>query len=811
MICNKLKSCNTVIIYVVLVYAYLAASQLAAAQEVEKLCWAHYVPWAMAGQNSYDLWEQHPEEGNPLSDVSLNGNDVMTLAGTVVGLAKEIETAQSWGIDGFTVDVTEVKNISAVMRVFYRAAEGTNFKISLCIDTGSDDVDEMTRSLGAFISEFRDHPNSFCIAGKMLITAFAIRMSYENWGKVRQQLKEKDLDAYYAIMPMNSSERDWDNIERLREIANYCDGFYDFGCNGFSRDEMTTRLRNAQAALGGKDAILIAGIAQGYLRTTRGMYRPYLNTQSLRDSWSAAIAAHAQQVCLTTWNDYMEHTQFAPSAVNRTALLRINREYLAQWRGEESIPRFGSFILSYHEAILFGDDLTLEIIGLSHTKGNEKVWIRFLNEDNTVFREYDEIEMNRDIMDVVTIRLTDDELADARLLRVQAAVTRTPDEKPEYTELSPIVRRLGVTWNPRTTRVPLSELSNRPLVLSLTDGSVDEVSGTRGDRIAHVQLRAWTAAGKLELLRNGYPIGCVSVNHHGAATTTFDFSVPENERTGRDVLYARFSDLSNWCSFSNPVSLASTAKGNLTTQPYIVTGADFDEAWILWKKPITRIERPYVQKRTFEESDLFSVQYDFNSAPISRKKERVVMPSGGWQIPLTLFDCNQNAYIVSDNDSLGEQRRVLAFDGKNYGQLSAFCFPCGAFTMEFLLKRDDVSIKDEGEGLLIDGSGVSVRLNAKKHVVVERKGRVVTSTEPLKNNVWYHIAVVHDLAARELIIYLDGKEVGRGPSSWHKLTCNSGSRLGNDWNGNGFQGKLGGFSLEGAVRLPTEFKLLQRE
>jgi hypothetical protein len=58
----------------------------------------------------------------------------------------------------------------------------------------------------------------------------------------------------------------------------------------------------------------------------------------LRDTWSAALASGAPWVCLTTWNDYVEHTHFEPSVVNRDVPLRINRDYLAQWRGRRARP-----------------------------------------------------------------------------------------------------------------------------------------------------------------------------------------------------------------------------------------------------------------------------------------------------------------------------------------------------------------------------------------------------------------------------------------------------------------------------------------
>ena len=50
-----------------------------------------------------------------------------------------------WGFDGFTVDVVTVEAFSDIMERFYRGAEGTNFKIALCIDNYRDiSTDEMS-------------------------------------------------------------------------------------------------------------------------------------------------------------------------------------------------------------------------------------------------------------------------------------------------------------------------------------------------------------------------------------------------------------------------------------------------------------------------------------------------------------------------------------------------------------------------------------------------------------------------------------------------------------------------------------------
>jgi hypothetical protein len=56
------------------------------------------------------------------------------------------------------------------------------------------------------------------------------------------------------------------------------------------------------------------------------------NTTNLRNTWQIAIKSGADHVQLTTWNDYVEGSQFAPSAKHGWSYLDINAYYLAWYK-----------------------------------------------------------------------------------------------------------------------------------------------------------------------------------------------------------------------------------------------------------------------------------------------------------------------------------------------------------------------------------------------------------------------------------------------------------------------------------------------
>lgn len=67
-------------------------------------------------------------------------------------------------------------------------------------------------------------------------------------------------------------------------------------------------------------------------RPDQGVYDEADNTENLRDGWDQAIDDGADWVQLTTWNDYSESTQFAPSLHNGYVYLDLSSYYLTRFK-----------------------------------------------------------------------------------------------------------------------------------------------------------------------------------------------------------------------------------------------------------------------------------------------------------------------------------------------------------------------------------------------------------------------------------------------------------------------------------------------
>lgn len=67
-------------------------------------------------------------------------------------------------------------------------------------------------------------------------------------------------------------------------------------------------------------------------RPNQGIYDEAGNTATLRSTWTHAIEDGADWVQLTTWNDYSEGSQFAPSLHNGYAYLDLTSYYLTRFK-----------------------------------------------------------------------------------------------------------------------------------------------------------------------------------------------------------------------------------------------------------------------------------------------------------------------------------------------------------------------------------------------------------------------------------------------------------------------------------------------
>lgn len=780
-------------------------SESARAEETQtKMCWAHFVGWGFDQVNGYDKAALDPHwSKRKFNDRSLLGRHVQTDEGAAEGTKKQVRTALNYGIDGFCVDLiireSHKTNFYAdTMRRFYKAAEGTPFKIALCIDQSNPSVESMTEALEVFLKKWGHHPNSCLVDGKPVIFIYNSHpRTLDEWKTIIASLKERKLEAYWLVQPQRESTL-WGNSEILAQNLKVFDGLYDFGINGFTPKEMLRRLTNGQDAIRKHNpgAILVAGITQGYLGNENSFYRPYLNTGTMRQNWEAAIKAEAPWVCITTWNDYVENTHFEPSVVNRDALLRINRDYLAGWRKQPVPSRPPQVFISYHEEVRLGDDWTIEVLSLPYTTAPAKVQLRMLDLDGKCFYEPVPIELKPQDIQTETLRLNKPGIDTPKCFRVQARTLSSMEDSDEWRELYPVVIRNGHIESLRTIHIPMDELAFTPQL---------KIEKKSDGAIAKIRFNCWNLAGKVEVLRNGWPVAEKELAHKKAPSLTVTLPLPANTATPSDVFIARYSNLSGDVSWSAPVVMESVKRKSITNSyPIIITGSDFDEGWRT--DGFSRLENPLIITQQLTQAETYSLTY-----PMDKAVPGELTSTSGWNI--NAIPGAQHKWMkihksqIPKWNSEKNEKVSLIFDGNDDSLiLPSRVMPYGIFTMEMNIKPEKI---EKTTFLFSDFNGTSLQLKKSGELHFKRGTSGVTSKRKVQKQEWSHIAAVY--TGNSLRIYINGVLDSEAPAKIKVMRINSLPVIGNNNAFNcGFKGQIGGFHLQSGVLEPGDFVIEQR-
>ena len=780
----------------------LALCAASAAAELPRMCWAHYVGWGFDQVSGYDRAALDPLESlQKFNDRSLLGRHAQTDEGVGEATKLQVRTALQYGVDGFCVDLI-IRNDSPAtfyadaMARFYRAAEGTPFKVAPCVDSTAPSARDMTEALAAYLQRWGRHPNTCLVYDKPVIFIYNSRpRSLNSWRQIIDALQERGLAAYWLVQPMGESTL-WENPQTLSDNLAVFDGFYDCGVSGCASAQMLARLNNGRKALFAQrpGGLLVAGITQGYLGNANSFYRPYLNTGTLRDTWEAAIASGAAWVCLTTWNDYVEHTHFEPSAVNRDALLRINRDYVARWRGEPLPPRPPQLFVSYHEEASLGDDWTLEVLSLPYTTEPAVLRARLLDEAGQPRFEPDPVALPTNRIAAATLRAPELGLTGGRLFRVQVQLAAAAQTNA-WRDLYPVAVRNGHLESLRTIHIPLDSLAAQPALALQADGT---------NRFAQIRFERWNLAGRVELLRNGWPVAEAEIAHKGAPSVTLRLPAPAADATPADLFVARYSTLSGDVAWSAPARFAARRPAASNTCPVIVAGADFDEGW--WGGAVSRLEKPRVAAAPVDSGELYALTY-----PMADGAGAELPSASAWQTPLLLGRHHKGLQKVDawlpqwSRDA--SRASALRFDGAdNCAILPSRAMPYGPFTLE-------VNVFPEQEGramtLFADTCGVSLKLTPDGNLRLTRLKSAATGQRTLPLNRWAHVAAVY--TGEQLKLYVDGALDAEAPAEAQALRINSLAVVGNSYiSDEGFQGLIGGLHLQCGVLAPGRFALKAR-
>ncbi|MEV8531792.1 glycoside hydrolase family 71 protein [Streptomyces sp. NPDC051211] len=245
----------------------------------------------------------------------------------LANLQQEVRTARAAGLDGFTLDLLSLsgknwERSNLLMQAAHSVDPG--FRIMLMPDMTSLKTDDPA-VLADTLARIGKAPAAHRLAdGRLVVSPFkAEAKSVAWWTQVLDLLKSRH-GIRTAFVPLFL-----DFGAHNGSFAPISYGFSEWGSRSYTGQESSTRdVRRAHAA--GK--IWMQPVSVQDARPNQGIYDEAGNTATLRATWTRAIEDGADWVQLTTWNDYSEGSQFAPSLHNGHTYLDLSSYYLTRFK-----------------------------------------------------------------------------------------------------------------------------------------------------------------------------------------------------------------------------------------------------------------------------------------------------------------------------------------------------------------------------------------------------------------------------------------------------------------------------------------------
>ncbi len=252
----------------------------------------------------------------------------------VLNMQDEIRQAKSAGINGFTVDLLTTPtstntNIRNAQNNILTAADGVGgFSIMLMPDMSGSLASLTAADLASMVAGYGAHASAFKLAdGRLVVSPFKAEAHPAAWWTDFMNIMATTYKMPVALVPCFLNESAYE-----ASFAPISYGMSDWGSrNPAWNDPSATATPMAKVArVHSLGKIWMQPVSVQDERPNQSIYDEAQNTQNLRNTWQIAIASNAEWVQLTTWNDYSEGAQVAPSAQHGWTFTDLTA-YYGQW------------------------------------------------------------------------------------------------------------------------------------------------------------------------------------------------------------------------------------------------------------------------------------------------------------------------------------------------------------------------------------------------------------------------------------------------------------------------------------------------
>lgn len=243
----------------------------------------------------------------------------------------EIRDAKAAGLDGFQVNILDLfgQNWDWANQIMKASDLEGDFTVVPMLDQTTLANDSVTE-IADKTAELLQYESTQTIGGEKVVSTFCAECRTVAWWTefIRQMEQVHGIPIKFIATFVGGT------VAQMREFAPIA---YGVGSWGTRNAENALRMPNYAASAHELGLKWMSAVAVQDARPRWSTYAEAGNTDTLRATWQRAREDGADFVQLTTWNDFSESTQFAPSVAHGRVFVDLNR-YFADWYKKGAPP-----------------------------------------------------------------------------------------------------------------------------------------------------------------------------------------------------------------------------------------------------------------------------------------------------------------------------------------------------------------------------------------------------------------------------------------------------------------------------------------